>query len=305
MEASLDVKTRVATTEDWNPDDFFDDQRVARANKRCCLVRYRVDAIINRSYTPVCAGTVTKGHGTVTGTPSQKSLNSLCFVLNNSDVRFETMITATMARTVHRNNSVEIHKRALKAMLERLRRESESTQYCWVREHQENGSVHWHVFTDAITETEGKVDYDRTKEWSRWLAKFYRKSGNVSDRDYYYMCNGDGSSEFLGCTQYERLQTDAPGRYAGKEGAKRFQKVAPKKWRRSGCAWWRCSGNVTCTPIETVLCCPKQLSGVMITNDQGSDFEVLFKVQRNKGVNNDSLPVEHTEIDYGPGKFKG
>ena len=287
----MDVKTRHSTVEDWDPDNFFEDQRIAKINDLCTLVRYRVDAIINRSYTPACAGTITRGHGKVTGTPSQRSLNSLCFVLNNSDIRFETMITATMASTVHRNNPVDVHKRALKAMLERLRRESESTQYCWVREHQDNGSVHWHIFTDAITETEGRVDYERTKEWSKWLANFYRKSGKVSERDHYYMSNGDGTSEFLGCTQYERLETNAPGRYAGKEGSKRFQKIAPKKWRRAGCAWWRCSKNVKCTPVDTVRCEPKALSGVLITNDQGTDFEVLFKVQRNKGIVNDTIHV--------------
>ena len=289
----MHCETRHFTSDNWNPDQFFEDQRVARLNKRCSLVRYRVDSVINRSYTPVCAGTVTRGHGTVTGTPSQRSLNSLCFVLNNSDVRFETMITATMTPAVHRNNSIDVHKRALKAMLERLRRETESTQYCWVREHQGNGSVHWHVFTDAVTEVEGRIDYERTKDWSKWFAKFYRKVGRVSGKDFYYMVNGDGSGEFLGCTQYERLETDAPGRYAGKEGSKRFQKLSPTKWRRSGCAWWRCSGNVKCTPIDTVLCSPKDLSGVMIVNDQGSEFEVLFKVQRNKGVINESLAVEH------------
>ena len=288
----MDDENRQLTGKNWDPDTFFEDQRLARINKRCQLVRYRVDAVVSRSYTPACAGTITKGHGTITGTPSQRSLNSLCFVLNNSDVRFETMVTATMTPGVHRNNSVDLHKRCLKAMLERLRREQGSTQYCWVREHQENGSVHWHVFTDAVTQVEGRIDVDRSKEWSRWFAAYYKKFGRISGDDFYYMVNGDGSGEFLGCVHYERLQTNAPGRYAGKEGAKRFQKVSPKKWIRSGCAWWRCSLNVKCTPIETVLCNPKDLSGVMITNDQGSDFEVLFKVQRNKGLVNERLQVE-------------
>ena len=302
--AIMDVETRYFTADNWCPDDFNEHQRLAKANNRVTIVRYRVDAVVSRSYTPSCAGTITKGSGTISGVPTQKSLNSLCFVLNNSDKRFETMITATMARSVHRNNSVDLHKRALRAMLERLRREKESSQYCWVREHQENGSVHWHVFTDAATQAEGMIDYERTKEWSKWLARFYRKSGRVSDQDYYHMANGDGTGDFLGCTRYERLQTDAPGRYAGKEGAKRFQKIAPKKWRKSGCAWWRCSSNVVCTPIETVLVSPKHLSGVMITNDEGGEFEVLFKVQRNKGLVDDRLAVEHSELDYRPGMFK-
>ena len=292
----MDVKTRTNCVDSWNPDEFFEDQRIAKANKRTRLIRYRVDAVIDRSYTPSCAGTITRCKGRTQGKPSQKSLNTLCFLLNNADVKFETMITATIQSTVHRNNSTEVHKAALKAMLERIRREKESSQYCWVREHQENGSVHWHVFTDAKTECPGRVDKDKTIEWSSWFADYYKKCGKITQGQLRKMRYGN-RSDFLGCVRYERLLTDAAGRYAGKEGSKRYQKVAPKKWRNAGCVWWRASRNVACTPIEIVQCSPVHLQGRVIENDEGSEFEVFFKVQRNKGVINESLPVEYVEED--------
>lgn len=97
------------------------------------------------------------------------------------------------------------------------------------------------------------------------------------------MRNGDGK-DFGGCCQFERLLTHAAGRYAGKEGSKRYQKLAPKKWRSSGCAWWRCSSNVKCSPIDSIQVHPSKLDGVNMIIDEDREVEVLFKVQRNKGV---------------------
>ena len=50
-------------------------------------------------------------------------------------------------------------------------------------------------------------------------------------------------------------------------------------------------------PIEVVECSPVHLQGRVIENDEGNEFEVFFKVQRNKGVINESLPVEYVEDD--------
>ena len=50
-------------------------------------------------------------------------------------------------------------------------------------------------------------------------------------------------------------------------------------------------------PIEVVECSPVHLQGRVIENDEGNEFEVFFKVQRNKGVINESVPVEYVEDD--------
>lgn len=268
-------------------DAFFDGwgerQRIRRANARTCLVRYRTDAVVKRSYTPGCAGTVTRSKGSVVGVPGHRSLQRLCFMLNNCDTPMATMLTLTMSSQVHRNNPPSLHKRCLKAALQRLRYRKESTQYCWVREHQENGSVHWHIFTDAATTSPGQVDELESDYWRQWLVNYYVKNGNISERSRHYMRHGNGS-DFKGCCRFERLLTSAAGRYAGKEGAKRYQKIAPKKWRRSGCAWWRCSGNVRCTPLDSIEVHPSKLDGVKINLDADREVEVLFRVQRNKGL---------------------
>ena len=266
---------------------FFDGwgerQRIKRANSRATLVRFRTDAVVERSFTPVCAGTVTRTKGKVLGRPSSKSLQRLCFVLNNCDVPMNTMLTITMSSQVHRDNTVDVHKRCLKAALQRLRYRKSSTQYCWVREHQDNGNVHWHIFTDAITESPGKVDDLESNYWRRWMVNYYSKNGRISDRSRHFMRHGNGN-DFDGCCRFERLLTNAAGRYAGKEGSKRYQKVSSKKWQRAGCAWWRCSGNIQCTPIDSIQVHPSKLEGINLVLDGEREVEVLFRVQRNKGL---------------------
>ena len=60
----------------------------------------------------------------------------------------DTFYTFTMTPTVHAAASVKEHKKFLNAALKRIVRGT-ANQYVWVREHQANDSVHWHVFSDG------------------------------------------------------------------------------------------------------------------------------------------------------------
>ena len=149
-----------------------------------------------------------------------------------------------------------------------------------VREFQGNGSVHWHVFTTVRVAEPGEVCSRSSVEWSKWFASYYQKLG-ASAACVRKMTHGNGS-DFIGCCRFEQLQTEAAGRYAGKEGAKRFQKLAPRKWRDGG-AWWRASRNVTATPIETVEVAADDLTSSVIQNERGT-FDIAHRIQFSLGL---------------------
>lgn len=271
--------TRETNVHDWDPDDFFVDQENSKKASLSTLVRYRTDAVLERSYRPACADS-SGGNGVVSGEPSKRSLQNLCFLLNNCDVPMSSMLTLTMTPQVHRQHSPSVHKSALKASLERLRKRG-TGQYCWVREHQENGSVHWHIFTDDEVGEPGEINEGLTRDWIDWFAGYYEQR-NANAKSVRNMKNGN-FGDFRGCARFESLKTEAAGRYAGKEGAKRFQKQAPVKWRKAGCAWWRASRGVKCTPIETIDVLSSTVQGRIVTIN-GVEREVAFKVQFNQGV---------------------
>lgn len=266
---------------EWTPDNWQDAQ--AKLAKTMSIDVYRTDAVVIRTYE--CTRKVIPPDETkVGGQPSHKSLQRLIFLLNNSDVPMKTMVTITLHRDVSFVMSVDEHKALLHASLQRLRRQG-ATQYCWVREHQENGTPHWHIFTDH--ECSDGVDKRQSIDWSNWVANYCHKYclGEGLKRPLFYMSEGDGK-DFLGCTRVERLRDDAAGRYAGKEGAKRFQKVAPFKWQESG-RWWAASRSIKCTPTKRVQVPTYSLKSTTIKLESGHELEVPFKLQFSRGFNND------------------
>lgn len=241
--------------------------------------QYRTDGVVvSRSYTPACAHQPTE-RGSIGGRPSKRSLNRLVFLLNNCDNIMQSMFTITMADEVSKRNSVEFHKGTLKAAIQKMRRDG-INQYCWVREFQANGSVHWHVFTDLKVGVPGAVNIELTQHWSRWMVERYRQ-GWINDRCASNMTRR-GKDGFEGCVRVEQLHGDIGGRYAGKEGSKRFQKIAPKRWRDGG-AWWRASRNVQCTPGDIKRLAVESLDHAEVKIN-GKTRYIPYRVQFNKGT---------------------
>lgn len=269
---------------EWTPDNWKTEQAKAVETAETSVTRYRTDAIVNRNWpsgkAPPEFNEATRG--AIGSEPSARSLQNLVFLLNNSDVVFETMLTLTLG-PVCNQLPVEVHRKNLKAALEKLRRRCVS-QYCWVREFQANESVHWHIFVSGGFDevSPGAIHEDESRKWSRWWANVHRKHGVLDERELGFMANGDGAS-FLGCVRIERLRTEAGGRYAGKEGAKRFQKRPPAKWQAGGGAWWRASRGVKCTPIETVEIPSVELKSAAVTiNNEPRD--IAYRLQYGLGL---------------------
>lgn len=251
---------------------------------------YRTDAILLRTYKPKCAGTISK-RGKIKIRPSKRSLNRLVFLLNNCDTPMESMLTITMPLQLSKKNSVDFHNRTLKAALEKLRREGVK-QWAWVREFQTNGSVHWHIFTDLKVASPGSTDVGHSKRWSNWMANRYLRDGWSNEKHRINMIS-DSHDGFVGCCRWEQLMGDIGGRYAGKEGSKRFQKIAPKRWRDKGGAWWRCSRNVKCTPTGVKHVDGEQLECATI-DIAGEKREIPYRIQFNKGTpqkSQDDIPT--------------
>ena len=261
----------------WTPEKY--------AQYRCdevlksTITLYRTDAILERSFSGAGKNLENCERGVIGASPSRKSLQNLTFLLNNSDIPFGSMWTFTMTDKCHRDHSVKQHKKVLWALIQGLRRLGIS-QYVWVREFQENGSVHWHIFVAYDVGRPGEINHELSSHWSKWFASQYRKM-NGSAECVRKMSFGNGFT-FHGCTQVEQLRTEAGGRYAAKEGAKRFQKQAPKKWAKAG-RWWGASRGIECSPIKTIQVDPDSLEGCEIEID-GQMRSVAFKLQHSRGL---------------------
>lgn len=265
---------------DWTPENHAYAVEVLKNRRKTMDVQqYRTDAVVvSRSWTPACAHVESK-RGRIGGRPSKRSLTNLVFKLNNCDVPMESMFTVTMTPQVSRRNSVKFHQGTLAACLQKMRRDGIG-QYCWVREFQENRSVHWHIFTDLEVQANGKVNYDLSQHWSHWMVDRC-KQGWIGDKDALKMISPSWDG-FAGCVRVEQLKGDAGGRYAGKEGSKRFQKVAPDRWKHGG-NWWYASRNIKCTPLGI-----KRLSVEALEHAElkinGKTRHIPYRVQFNKGT---------------------
>ena len=244
--------------------------------KKSELKLYRTDAVLVRSYTPACAGTKSAS-ANIGEKMSTRSTRNLIFILNNSDVPMRSMLTFTMTPEVNDAASVKQHRKIFKNALQHLR-DKHCSQYVWVREFQENESLHWHIFAAFDCEpTSGDVDEHLTTHWSNWFCNQYQKL--FPGLDYTYMRHGNGS-DFFGCVRVEKLRSDAAGRYAGKEGGKRLQKSPPEKWKQGGGAWWRNSKGLTCSVLDRVIVDVAEIDcGKIVAN--GKVLEVPYRVQFN------------------------
>lgn len=262
---------------EWTPDSWLIEQR--KLSKTLSIDRYRTDAVVVRTYE--CTREVLPPEDSSVGrAPSRKSLQRLVFLLNNCDVPMTSMVTITYQADVSLALGVLDHKRHMHAALQRLRRQG-GDRYIWVREFTERGIPHWHLFTNLDC-SEG-VDEERSIDWSQWHSSQCWKDlkGAGFDRHLIHMADGDGK-DFRGCVRVERLRDDAAGRYAGKEGAKRFQKIAPPKWAKSG-RWWAPSRNIKCTPTDRVQVLADSLASTKIELENGTTLDVPFRLQFSKG----------------------
>lgn len=274
------------------------------------LVCFRTDAVyVREGWTPKCAGTVTEGKE-IGGKPSRRSLQNLVFLLNNSDDLSRCMVTLTVHPWVEAAFSVVVHKRALEAYLQFSRRRGWG-QYVWVREFQSIGSVHWHVFHSFECKASGddavgaEVDLELSKEVSLWWAEYYGKKtscercgvgafadcealGGECGRALRRM-SASRSRDFVGACRVESLRDSAAGRYAGKEGAKRFQKEAPAKWQKAG-AWWRGSRGIKCTPTKQVMV-PFETLASSVIEVNGLVIDNVWRLQFSRGLK-ENTPAE-------------
>ena len=275
------MEPKPAIPREWTPDNHAFATEVLRNRRRTMDVQqYRTDAVVvSRSWKPACAHQPTE-RGCVGGRPSKKSLNRLVFLLNNCDIPMQSMFTITMSDEVSRRNSVEFHQSTLKAALQKMRRDG-ITQYTWVREFQRNGSVHWHVFTDLWVAAPGVVNEELSSIWSHWMVDRYR-DGWINARCALNMTNSSRGG-FVGCVRVEQLHGDIGGRYAGKEGSKRFQKIAPARWANGG-RWWGNSRNMNCTAGNIKRLSVEALEHAEVKIN-GKTRHIPYRVQFNKGSN--------------------
>lgn len=208
--------------------------------------------------------------------PSRESLQNLIFLLNNCEPRLDHMLTLTMPPLVFQSAEPSSHKRIFQTCLQRLRRQGVDN-YCWVREYQANGSLHWHVFCQSRI-WKGPIDYESSKEWSKWFASRYEATFLRTiglDEELSEAIEKTGKA----ACRIERLRCSASGRYAAKEGAKRFQKKAPDGF--TGFAWWRASRSLIVKPVMRVRIDSDKLTGSEFTLPSGETYTIDHRYQFN------------------------
>lgn len=265
---------------DWTPEDFFSAQKMLK--RTMTIDKYRNDAVVVRTYKTNRKVVPPQDHR-VKGAPSRTSLNKLVFKLNNSDVKMISMHTITIQQDIAKTVTPDDGKMLLHACLQRLRRQG-GTAYVWVREFTKSGNPHWHIFSNFATTSDEEVDATVSVDWSKWFAKLLAVRLGYPSRhflNFLRMSNGNGS-DFLGCVRVERLRSDAAGRYAGKEGAKRFQKVAPDGWQLAG-RWWGASRSVKCTPQRRVQVRASSLRSKEVRMKCGKIIDVPYRNQFGRG----------------------
>lgn len=250
--------------------------------------KYRNDALVVRSY-KTTRNVVPPSDNRCKGKPSAESLRNLVFLLNNCDVPMTGMTTLTLGSDVSMAMSVAEHKQYLKAALTKLMRLKSVTQYCWVREFTKIGTPHWHVFHDmdfgdcSALDADG-VDWCQSSTWSAWAANYiWKKIDRLPHllKQIGYMSEGNGI-DHTGCVRIEKLRSEAAGRYAGKEGAKRFQKEAlHERWRLGG-LWWKPSKNVKCTPVQRIQVRTSSLKQAKV-NIGDREILVPYRLQFDRG----------------------
>lgn len=264
----------------------------------CRLQVFRTDAVFHRE-SPHKPPTNVGKRGVINGlTPSADSLKRLIFLLNNCDRQMRSMATITFQDEIGIAIPVECHKRFLKNFCQRLRDKFDGIEFVWVREFQssrlieghscEVSPVHWHVFTtmavDAGCEKSNCVDREMSAEWSAWLVKAVRKlMRGEPEYDNELISRMLQGGRHDGCVRWENLYGPAGGRYAAKEGAKRFQKVAPEKWQVGGGEWWDSSKSITCTPLGWRFTHHSHLKTAAVKLGNGEKRNVTLKHQWGKG----------------------
>ena len=220
-------------------------QRDAIRMPTVTLTQYRTDGVLKRKgWKPKCAGH--KGGRKKDCTkPCPRSLKKLIFLLNNCDDPMRGFATLTMPPNVCNAVPPKVHYKFIEAAIKRCKYQK-LTPLVWVKEFQENESIHWHLFCRASTGQPGTINEQMTRDWSTWMTNYYRRY-HVDAYSTHYMEFGNGK-DFHGCVRWEELQSDAGGKYAGKEGAKRYQKFAPERFRSAGGRWWGKIGEINVTP---------------------------------------------------------
>lgn len=246
--------------------DTPDPNLVESTSRTLRITRYAVDAVVCRQ-----PSEVRPPKGSTRGTIrsfSWASCRRLIWTANN--VHLRTMITATMTPAVFRDHGKRKHDRVFRSLLESVKRRFHCPSYLWIREFQQNGSLHWHVFLKSSLEStldERGVDITSSRALSEWFADQYE---NITERDRHFMSRGNGD-DFLGCVRVEQLRKPA-GHYAGKEAGKRYQKVMPDGWTGR---FWGASRDLKPVPVDTIDVPEESLAF--------NEFGQVMKLQFNKG----------------------
>lgn len=176
-------------------------------------------------------------------TQSVKSRLNAAFTLGNAETDWIAMATLTYRKSPGSYDEV---KRDWTRFKDRFRKRWEGTEWAWILEFQRRGAAHFHVFFGSGGELGTALQSEPVEIRKRKGTDTEIFAGPVAEwiAETWIEIVGDQSPRFKrfqrGGILEKMRSTDAAGRYAAKEAAKRVQKSAP--WEVS--QWWGMSNAI-------------------------------------------------------------
>jgi hypothetical protein len=153
---------------------------------------------------------------------SSKSLQRLAFMVTETSVKFENILTFTFPASWSRDGQM-VKKDLRKALRFLPLCFGEKIEYVWVLEFQKREAPHFHVLTTGkLTEN---VDFSLCCRWAEAIT-----GASPENRDRVFFAHRDGAMQKI-------KETDGAKRYLLKYALKREQKQVPSSYRSVGRFW--------------------------------------------------------------------
>lgn len=192
---------------------------------------------------------------------SKKSKLKLSHIVNNSEVRFTSMLTLTWGDFLPPVNGREL-KRQLHVYLKAFRKRYKTPEYLWFLEFQRSGKPHIHILT-TIEPAKNDLIWHSDK-WARISVKdAWARLNSITDQDYkiihpidvgVMLDEEEKSRAFNGHLKvWEKFRKrDGAFHYVLKYATKSVQKLVPVNYSNVG-RFWGCSENVLPYPIGAIV----------------------------------------------------
>ena len=226
---------------------------------------------------------------------SKKSMASLVFVTQSTEIEFTSMLTLTYPvamRSVLNEKIIKDNLNAVLAMLRsRFNKDDNKLEYLWFMEFTKNDMPHFHVLLNvpAITPS---TRWAITETWVKQLMT--TASCMALNFEQQHVLQTKIARVILHRKSFELIRdTQGARKYVAKYATKREQKILPINWEFSG-RFWGCSKGVSPEPEGVIPMTEEQLRGILSryrSQEFMSRMEVVPKLIWNIDLQKEAMEI--------------